>query len=180
MTTLLKLLSCWLVACLLSCTTPAPTETRGPQDQRETQTHMEMSFEDLAQVGHTLMSAFDKIENSCAIPEEKIFSMPQTYRALVDERYSEEQEIYLKKSLKEKVRYWSAPCEASCSCDVYVGFSEYLQAFNFQLSSTERLAIDKLKPKAILSREKVSACLKQAPWVCRSQVLKEISKRSGN
>jgi hypothetical protein len=177
---LLKPISFGLVIFLLSCTTPAPMESRGPQDQRETQTHMEMSFEDLAQVGHTLMSAFDKIENTCSLPDAKVFFMPQTYRALVDERYSEEQEIYLKKSLKEKVRYWSVSCEASCSCDVYVGFSEYLQAFNFQLSSTERLAIDKLKPKAILSREKVSACLKQAPWVCRSQVLKEISKRTGN
>lgn len=177
---LLKPINFCLVVCLFSCTTPAPKESRVPQDHRETQSHMEMSFEDLAQVGHTLMSAFDKIENTCAIPEAKIFSMPQTYRALVDERYSEEQEIYLKKSLKEKVRYWNTPCEASCSCDVYVGFSEYLQAFNFQLSSTERLAIDKLKPKAIVSREKVSACLKQSPWVCHSQVLKEISKRSGN
>lgn len=165
---------------VLGCTSSSPMEARGPQDQRESQSHMELSFEDLAQVGHVLMNAFDKVDNACGLPESKIFSMPQTYRALVDERYSEQQEVYLKKSLKDKTAYWSPQCEATCSCDVYVGFSEYLQAFNFQLSSTEKLAIDKLKPKAILPRDKIASCLKQATWVCHSKMLKEISNRSGN
>lgn len=163
---------------IASCMT-LPEPPPGPkQDPRLSQSHIEMSFEDLAQVGHYLSKAFDKTDNKCSVPETKIATAPQIYRSLVDEKYSEVQEDYLKRSLKEKVAFWKPQCAATCSCDIYVGFSEYLQSFNFFLSATELKAVEKLKVLQESEKAQTLLCMQQAPWVCESRVLKEVLKRS--
>jgi hypothetical protein len=162
-----------LVGCM---TLPEPAKIQ-KQDPRLAQSHLEMSFEDLSQVGHLILRAFDKEENTCSLPKNKIFAAPQIYRSFLDEKYSEVQTEYLKKSLKNKVVFWSPKCADTCSCDVYIGFSEYLQAFNFLLSSTELKAVEKLKVLQGNERSRIGACLNQAQWVCESRFLKEILKR---
>ncbi len=163
---------------LIGCTSLSENQPKLSEDPRLSQSHLEMSFEDLSQVGHYILKAFDKEENICAIPQGKIFSSPQMYRSLVDEKYSEVQDIYLKKPLKEKVQFWNPACALSCSCDVYIGFSEYLQSFNFLLSATELKAVEKLKLLQEHEKARTSACMRQARWVCQSRVLKEIIKRA--
>jgi hypothetical protein len=162
---------------LLCCTTKAPVTPPVSTDSRALKSHNELSLEEMAQVGNYLMSAFDKVSNDCAIPKEKIFAAPQIYRALADEKYSEIQESYLKKNLKEKVKFWDVKCLESCSCDIYVGFSEYLEAFNFHLSQTEKKAVEKIKPSAEISSTKKEQCLKRNTWVCQSRTLQEVLSR---
>ncbi len=155
-----------------------PEPPQGKQDPRLSQSHMEMSFEDLSQVGHYFNKAFDKTENTCSIAQNKTATALQIYRSLVDEKYSEVQEDYLKRSLKEKVAFWNPGCAATCSCDIYIGFSEYLQSFNFFLSATELKAVEKLKLLQESEKAKILSCMRQEPWVCESRVLKEVLKRS--
>ncbi len=167
-----------LLLSVASCMTlPEPPQGQ-KQDPRLSQSHLEMSLEDLGQVGQYLNKAFDKTENNCSVPQNKMAGALQTYRSLVDEKYSEVQEDYLKRSLKEKVAFWKSDCAATCSCDIYVGFSEYLQSFNFFLSATELKAVGKLLPLQESEKAQTLACMRQAPWVCESRVLKEVLKRS--
>lgn len=167
-----------LLLSVASCMTLPEPPKGHQQDPRLSQSHLEMTFEDLSQVGHYLSKAFDKTENSCSIAQNKIATSRQIYRSLVDEKYSEVQEDYLKRSLKEKVAFWNPSCAATCSCDIYVGFSEYLQSFNFFLSATELKAVEKLKILQESEKAQTLACMQQAPWVCESRVLKEVLKRS--
>jgi hypothetical protein len=154
-----------LLVSIAGCMTlPEPPQVE-KQDPRISQSHLEMSFEDLSQVGHYL-------------EQNKVGAAPQIYRSLVDEKYSEVQEDYLKRSLKGKVAFWKPECAATCSCDIYVGFSEYLQSFNFLLSATELKAVDKLKLLRETEKTQIGACLQQAPWVGESRVLKEVLKRA--
>jgi hypothetical protein len=139
-----------------------------------------MSFEDLALVGLYLQSASENKGMTCSLPFEQLPAMMTVYRAFVDEKYSEEQEIYLKKPLKDKVKYWKRNCETTCSCDMYIGFSEYLQSFNFLLSATEKAALEKLQAKAKIEPAARSACMEQGPWVCQSRVLNAIRKKVDN
>jgi hypothetical protein len=155
----------------------SPQATKEQADARHSQSHLEMSFEDLGQVGHYLIKAFDKEENACAIPADKVFAAPQLYRSLVDEKYSEVQDAYLQKSLKAKLEFWNPACAQSCSCDVYIGFSEYLQSFNYFLSTTELKAVERLKALQESGKSRTSVCMKQSTWVCDSRVLKEVLKR---
>jgi hypothetical protein len=144
------------------CSTPAPVAP--PTNPKESLSHLEMSFEDLAIVGY--------------FAAEKSLSAKQVFKAFADEKYSEEQEVYLKMPLKNKVKYWNTTCEQTCSCDFYVGFAEYLQAFNFHLSTTEKNAVEKLRAKSSLEKGAIAACMDKAPWVRQSRVFGEIVKRS--
>ena len=147
------------------CMTMSESPKDQKQDPRLSQSHVELSFEDLSQVGHYL-------------EQNKMDAALQLYRSLVDEKYSEVQEDYLKRSLKEKVAFWKPECSATCSCDIYVGFSEYLQSFNFFLSATEVKAVEKLKLLQETEKTQTRACLQQAPWVRESRVLKEVLKKA--
>lgn len=155
----LKLL---LLISFIGCSSPAPVVA--PPNPKETLSHLEMSFEDLAVVGF--------------FAEEKSSGAKQTFKAFADERYSEEQEVYLKMPLKNKVKYWNTSCEQTCSCDFYVGFAEYLQAFNFNLSTTEKNVVEKLRAKSNLDKGAIASCMDKAPWVRQSRVLSEIMKKT--
>ncbi|MBY0384621.1 hypothetical protein K2X05_05630 [bacterium] len=151
----------WLMS-FAGCSTPKPVTV--PQNPKETLSHLEMGFEDLAVVEY--------------FAAEKSSGAKQTFKAFADERYSEEQEVYLKLPLKNKVKYWNPSCEQTCSCDFYVGFAEYLQAFNFNLSTTEKNAVEKLRAKSNLDKGAIASCMDKAPWVRQSRVLKDIIKRT--
>lgn len=147
----------------VACTTSKPANVS--QNPKENLSHLEMSFEDLAVVGYFVA--------------EKSLGAQQTFKAFADERYSEEQEVYLKMPLKNKVKYWNQSCQQTCSCDFYVGFAEYLQAFNFTLSTTEKNVVEKLRAQSNLDKGAIASCMDQAPWVRQSRVFNEIMKRTG-
>jgi hypothetical protein len=173
-----KIFFCWCV-CLLcvSCTSSSSSYDSQKPDARIAQSQTEMSFENLAQIGHFIDNAIKGQENKCAIPQNKLSAAFKLFQSFVDERYSELQDSYLKKSLQEKVKFWNPNCLTTCSCDVYVGFAEYLQSFNFYLSITELKAVEKLKSLDGEEKARTPVCMGQASWVCESRILKDILRR---
>lgn len=144
---------------------------------RENQLYSALSLEDLAQVGHVILSAFEHRDNSCQIPEKNIPILPQVYRAALDEKYSEMQDQYTKMSLKEKMQFWTNPCETNCACGTYVGFSEYLETSNIHVSQTEKKAVQMLQQKMEQEGSSMVLCLKKSQWVCESRVLRQLQSR---
>ncbi len=162
---------------LASCMSVPQGPEKPIPDPRISQSHLEMGFEDLSQIGHFLLKAAEKEENRCVIPQKKISEAPRLYRAFVDEKYSVVQDAYLNKPLKEKVAFWNSKCALSCSCDVYVGFSEYLRSFNFFLSATELQAVEKIKLLQAHEVSRIPVCMQQSSWVCESRVLKDVLRK---
>ena len=156
------------------------TSSRSPDpaapDPRGFQGHLDMSLDDLALVGFVVPNAYTASLNRCALPPQQLAGMVQMYRGFIDEKYSEIQDDYLKKPLKEKVKFWNTQCADTCSCDIYIGFFEYLEGLNFHISETEQRTIRKLQNVSV-DNVAATTCLNRGQWICASRVMRELISR---
>lgn len=145
-------------------------------DKRALATTSELSFEDLAKASNVVVQTFDKTSNICGISDDKLISLPQQWKSVMDGRFEAEKTRYTKKSESEREAFGPSDCEATCSCGVYANFYEYLEQSGVVLTSRAQDQWAQTAKAAAGLNLNDSRCVQDAEWFCRSRFIQAIIK----
>lgn len=145
-------------------------------DERTKKSHMELSYKDLHTILLTVMFSVDGDQRGCPVKPDQLASLSQSYKALLDERFAKDKEVYFKKSKKDRAAFYPKDCHDDCSCEVYSQFLQYLEQDGVKLGATETKAQKKIHQSQAMSSRSPMACMEaEQPWACDSQIFKSLT-----